>query len=98
MDFASVQSSLLRYEDAFRAKIGSKKPKVAAELVKIDRWLRKELPATVAARQPPSLTHQELRCATASLGRDYMYTLEVLAVANRHPFCPSVSIAFLKLW
>jgi len=100
MDFASVQSSLLRYEDAFRAKIGSKKPKVAAELVKIDRWLRKELPATVAARQPPSLTHQELSDLMKwKLGRGkFRPRLQQLAESNAPELVVNASeAAFTKL-
>lgn len=60
LNYASVKSSLTRYEEAFGLKIGSKKPKVASELVKIDRWLRNRLPATIAQRKPPSITHEEL--------------------------------------
>ena len=63
LDLASVESSLLRYEDAFAKKIDSKKPKIAAELVKIDRWLRNKLPEAIRMREPPSITQQELRCA-----------------------------------
>jgi len=60
VDLATVRSSLLRYEDAFQKKIGSKKPKVAAELSKIDRWLRNELPAVVKGRNPPSILPTDL--------------------------------------
>ena len=68
VDLATVRSSLLRYEDAFQKKIGSKKPKVAAELSKIDRWLRNELPAVVKGRNPPSILPTDLRCGCSVEG------------------------------
>ena len=58
---ATIRALLYSYEDAFGLKMATKKPKVASELRKIDAKIRKRLPDEIRTRNPPSITHDELR-------------------------------------
>ena len=65
LDASVVVSALRCYEKAFALKVASKKPKIAAELKKIDGKLRKELPGIIRARTPPCILGDELRLVEA---------------------------------
>ena len=68
LDFSVVVSALRCYEKAFALKVASKKPKIAAELKKIDGKLRKEMPEIIRARTPPCILGDELRLVEGGWG------------------------------